>query len=458
MPQRILATALALLLLATGAGHAAGSGSVNVVDPNGERVRLVRDQGAMVRLDSAIDSVFVADAEIADVQVKSRRLVYVFGKKVGTTTLFAVGPDDAVVASADVVVRHDLARLEKALRDMHPSEPISVKTVEGAVVLSGRVSNSGVAEDAREIAARYAGKDNVIDRLEVTSPTQVHIRVRVAEVERTISDSIGVQWNELQFGKEDAFTFVGGALTGGAGSFAGNLTADSGDASVDATLDLLSEEGLVTVLAEPNLTALSGETATFLAGGEFPIPVSQDEDTISVEFREFGVRLKFTPTILNSGRISLKVAPEVSELNFADGVAIGEGGIRVPALNTRRTETTVELASGQSFAIAGLLQNTRNHDIDELPGLAELPVLGALFRSDQFRRGETELTIVITPYLVRPSTPKAMALPTDGLTAPNDIERILFGRMYGDRAAQRMRAEKRLGDKRLSGPVGFMLQ
>jgi pilus assembly protein CpaC len=458
MPQRILALTVLMFALFTGAAQAAGAGSVNVVDPNGERVRLVRDEGAMVRLDSKIDSVFVADAEIADVQVKSRRLVYIFGKKVGQTTLFAVGPGDNVVASADVVVRHDLGRLKAALRDMHPSEPIEVKTVEGAVVLTGKVSHSGIAEDAREIAVRYAGEENVINRLEVTSPTQVHIRVRVAEVERSISESIGVQWNQLQVGSEDTFSFLGGALTGGAGSFAANLTADSGDTSVDATLDLLADEGLVTVLAEPNLTALSGETATFLAGGEFPIPVSQDEDTISVEFREFGVRLEFTPTILNDGRISLKVAPEVSELNFADGVAIGQAGIRVPALNTRRTQTTVELASGQSFAIAGLLQNTTNHDISKLPGLGDLPVLGALFRSDSYRRGETELTVVITPYLVRPSESKDMALPTDGLTAPNDIERILFGRMYGERADARMRAEKRLGDKRLSGPVGFMLK
>lgn len=458
MLRPVLRLLVGLALFAPITANAAGPASVDVVDPNGHRIELVRGQGAMVRMGADIDSVFVADAEIADVQVKSQRLVYVFGNKVGTTTLFAVGPNDNVVASADVEVHHDLERLQASLRALHPGEPVDVKAVEGAVVLTGRVSHSGIAEDAREIAARYAGKGNVINRLETTSPTQVHIRVRVAEVERTISESIGVQWDELRFGAEDAFTLFGGALTGVQGSFGANVDVDGENAGVDATLDLLAKEGLVTVLAEPNLTALSGETATFLAGGEFPIPVSQDEDTITVEFREFGVRLAFTPTILNSGRISMEVAPEVSELNFADGVAIGQSGIRVPALSTRRTETTVELASGQSFAIAGMLQNTRNHDISELPGLGELPVLGALFRSDSFRRGETELAIVITPYLVRPAKSTDMALPTDGLIAPNDIERILFGRMYGDRAERRLQADKRLGDKRLSGPVGFMLE
>jgi pilus assembly protein CpaC len=448
----------AFAVLRADAAAAAGPVSVDVVDPNGHRIDLVRDQGAMLRMGAKIDSVFVADPEIADVQVKSQKLIYVFGNAVGTTTLFAVGPNDNVVASADVVVRHDLERLTQALRDLHPAEPVEVRAVEGAVVLTGSVSHSGIAEDAREIAARYAGEDNVINRLEVTSPTQVHIRVRVAEVERSISESIGVRWNELRFGAEDAFTFFGGALTGIQGSFGGNLDVDGEDAGVDATLDLLAEEGLVSVLAEPNLTALSGETASFLAGGEFPIPVSQDEDTITVEFREFGVRLQFTPTILNSGRISMQVAPEVSELNFTDGVAIGANGLRVPALSTRRTETTVELASGQSFAIAGLLQNTRNHDISKLPGLGELPVLGSLFRSNAYRRGETELTIVITPYLVRPTSSQDMALPTDGLLAPNDVERILFGRMYGKRAAERLAAAKRLEGKRLSGPVGFMLE
>lgn len=458
MARRLPPVITALMIWLAGGAALAGPGSVSVVDPNGERVKLARDQGAMVRMDAPIDSVFVADAEIADVQVKSRRLVYIFGKKVGTTTLFAVGADDEVIASAEVQVRHDISRLREALREMYPSEPIEVKAMDGAVVLAGRVSNSGVAEDARELAARYVDKKNVINRLDVTAPTQVHIRVRVAEVERSISENIGVQWNQLRAGMEDSFTFFGGALSGAPGAFAGNLDVDGGNAGVDATLDLLQEEGLVTVLAEPNLTALSGETATFLAGGEFPIPVSQDEGEVTIEFREFGVRLKFTPTILTNRRISLKVAPEVSELNFADGVSIGANGIRVPALSTRRTSTTVELASGQSFAIAGMLQNTRNHDISELPGLAELPVLGALFRSDSFRRGETELTIVITPYLVRPSESKDMALPTDGLTAPNDIERILFGRMYGADSERRMAAEKRLGDKRLSGPVGFMLE
>lgn len=448
---------IALMLAVLWPSLAAGA---QVVETDGAAIALARDQGKILRLDAPAESVFVADPEIADVQVKSRRLIYVFGKKVGSTSLFAVGARESIVASARLDVTFDLARLRAALRDLDPAQPIEVRAVEDAVVLTGKVSAPRVAEDAQRVAERYAGADNVINRLDVTAPSQVNLRVRVAEVERSLSENIGVRWNELQFdlGGGDAFTFFGGGLTGLNDSFSGNLDIDGGAGSVDAVLDLLAEEGLVSVLAEPNLTAMSGETATFLAGGEFPIPVAQDNDTITIEFREFGVRLEFTPTILDEGRISLQVAPEVSELNFADGVSLGSNNIRVPALSTRRTATTVELASGQSFAVAGLLQNTQNHSVSKLPGLGDVPVLGALFRSNAFRRGETELAIVITPYVVEPVESARMSLPTDSVSPPNDIERLFFGRMYGARAAERQAAAARLGDRRLHGPVGFVLE
>jgi pilus assembly protein CpaC len=225
-------------------------------------------------------------------------------------------------------------------------------------------------------------------------------------------------------------------------------------------VDALEDERLLTVLAEPNLTAMSGETASFLAGGEFPIPVPQDGGTISIEYKKFGVSLAFKPTVLSDGRINLSVTPEVSELSAAGSITISN--FVIPALSTRRAETTVELGSGQSFAIAGLLQSSQDQTTSKFPALGDLPVLGPLFRSDVYQRGETELVIIVTPYVVRPVSQK-MALPTDGLVPPNDYERI-----FGNKAAfdsnqvmsnPQQRPENNLpGQRRLAGPYGFVLQ
>lgn len=455
--RRIILLSAAIL---AGLVAASPARALEVVGTGDQVVELERNKGVLVRLERRLASVFVADSEIADVQVKSPRLVYVFGKKVGETTIFAVDRNDEVVVSERVRVRHNLTGLRQALAVIDPAQPIKVEGVNGSVVLSGTVPSAKAAENARRIALQFAEEADIVNRLKVAGPTQVNIRVRVAEVSRTLSKDFGVRWENLtaELGGGDVLSFAGGSLTGQLGSFAALFDINSGDFSTQTILDVLDQEGLVSVLAEPNLTAMSGEKASFLAGGEFPIPVDQDDDGITIEFKEFGVRLAMTPVILGDGRISLSVAPEVSELNFADAVSIGAGGIQVPALNTRRVTTTVELASGQSFALAGLLQNTQTHDINKLPGLGDLPVLGALFRSDSFQRGETELAIIVTPYIVEPTSSTQMAAPTDGLIPPNDMERILFGRMYGESSARRLAAEKELGERKLAGPVGFMLE
>ncbi|MFN4088477.1 MAG: type II and III secretion system protein family protein, partial [Alphaproteobacteria bacterium] len=254
--------------------------------------------------------------------------------------------------------------------------------------------------------------------------------------------------------------FPGGTLrrgTGGANALYGLLSGSGID--LNSVVDALEDERLLTVLAEPNLTAMSGETASFLAGGEYPVPVPQDGGAISIEYKKFGVSLSFKPTVLTDGRINLSVTPEVSQLTEAGSVTLS--GFVIPALSTRRAETTIELGSGQSFAIAGLLQASQDQTVSKFPGLGDLPVIGPLFRSDVFQRGETELVIIVTPYIVRPVS-QQMALPTDGLVPPNDYERI-----FGNRAAfdsnQRMsnphqRPENnRPGQRRLAGPYGFVL-
>lgn len=454
-PLRLLAAALLAATLAA-VSAAVPADAAEVVEAGDRRIELERNQGVLVRLDRPVTSVFVADAEIADVQVKSPRLVYVFGKAPGETTLFAVDKGDRVVLSERVAVQHNLAALERALAELAPAQPIDVRAVGDAIVLSGRLPSPAAAEDARRLAARFAGPDNVINRLQVTAPTQINLRVRIAEVSRQLAKDLGVQWDAVLDTGEALARGVGGAATGLPGSYSllGQVTA--GDATVTGLLDVLATEGLVTILAEPNLTAMSGETATFLAGGEFPIPVAADDDEITVEFKQFGVQLEFTPTLLGDGQISLAVAPEVSELNFAEGVTIDR--ITVPALNTRRASTTVELASGQSFAIAGLLRNTSSHEIQKLPGLGDIPVLGALFKSDSFKRGDTELAIIVTPYIVKPVSGRKLAAPTDGLLPPNDVERIFLGRMQGRTSARESAALDKLDGRNLAGPVGFMLE
>jgi len=461
---RRTAIAAALGLIAAGPATAA-----EVVSTGDNKIEIENNQGVLVRLEQPVNSVFVADPEIADVQVKSSRLVYVFGRKAGETTLFAVDSNDRVVVSERLEVRHNLAGLERALADLAPAQPIEVQSIGGSIVLTGSVPSPRAAEDARRFASRFAGAENVINRIEVTGPTQINLRVRVAEVSRTISKDFGLRWNALLESGDDSFSFFSsgasgtnqgafGALSALGGAYSGGAAFDIGSASIDSMLDVLAEEGLVTMLSEPNLTAMSGETATFLAGGEFPIPVEQEDDgSITIEFKEFGVRLEFTPTLLDNGQISLFVAPEVSELDFANGINIS-GGLRIPALSTRRAATTVELASGQSFAIAGLLQNTQNHNVDKLPGLGDIPVLGALFKSDEFQRGETELAIIVTPYAVQPVSSQQLSAPTDRLLPPNDIERIFLGRMQGKTTEAAQAARDEIEGRTLAGPVGFMLE
>lgn len=320
------------------------------------------------------------------------------------------------------------------------------------------------AAEARRLAQRLVAKpDNVILKLAVTGPTQVQLRVRVAEVSRDVLKQFGINWDALVSIGQFSFGLATGNPVIAAGSFLtrattnNNLFAGFGGNNLDlnALVDALNDEGLISVMAEPNLTALSGKSATFLAGGEFPIIVP-DGDKTTVEFKKFGVSLRFTPTILSNNRISLYVNPEVSQLSNTGAVEVS--GFSIPALTVRRAETTVELGSGQSFAIAGLLQNSVRHDIDKFPGLGDVPILGALFRSDRFQRNETELVIIVTPYLVKPVHAPLMATPTDGLVQPTDRDRILHGRLYRSTPPARQKGTLSPDRLREAAPIGFVLE
>ncbi|RED15265.1 type II and III secretion system protein family protein [Parasphingopyxis lamellibrachiae] len=409
-------------------------------------------RGQLVDLPRAMSDLFVANDAIADVQVRSSRALYVFGKAAGETTVYATDSAGNVVYSATVRVGTNLNSVSSMLDLAMPEAQIAVTPMNGLVLLTGTVASPSDVQEAQSLVQAFVGEETqVVSRLRTATPLQVNLQVRIAEVSRSVVRDIGVNLltrdttGGFQFGvaqgRAGAITTdeTTGAITGFQGlanattfGAAGNLLG----LDIGSALDLAETEGLVTTLAEPNLTALSGETASFLAGGEFPIPLSQGLGSVSIEYKQFGVSLAFTPIVLANGRISMRVRPEVSELS--DNGAITLNGFTVPALTTRRAETTVELGSGQSFMIAGLLQNSHNTTVNRTPGLGDVPILGALFRSNRWRRAETELVIVVTPYLVQPVSANQIALPTDGYQSPNAAERLLLGRTYrGETGATR---------------------
>jgi pilus assembly protein CpaC len=445
----------------------ASPGSAQEVETLSTEGSIVLDvrKGRVIRLPRPAATVFVADPEIADVQAQSASIVYLFGRRTGTTSLFAVDENDQLLVRTGVTVQHNLSGLRQAVQQLTPAHPISVTTVDNSIVVDGTVDTPVQAQELRELAERYLGdNETLLFRVGVAAPTQVHLRVRVAEVSRDVLKEFGINWESIFRNGDWAFGFVSGrAVSDGAGNFLRAPQADSafgafeqGDDIVNTAIDALAEEGLVNILAEPNLTALSGETASFLAGGEFPIPIDSDEDGLTIEFKEFGISLAFTPTVLSANRISLRVRPEVSDLSEKGAITVD--GLTIPALATRRAETTVELGSGQSFAIGGLLSSDIQNRIRKTPGLGDVPVLGSLFRSTRFLSNETELVILVTPYLVRPVDEPKMAAPTDGLRPPSDLERILLGRLHSARLHPGQGGPLGPQGQRLVGPVGFVLE
>ncbi|MFN2474270.1 MAG: type II and III secretion system protein family protein [Sphingomicrobium sp.] len=445
--QPRLGTALAALAI--------GLGSVAVAAPAtaqpqaarpGETLNLSKGTGNLVRLSAPMSDVFVANESIADVQVRSSTQLYIFGKGSGETTVYATDKSGRVVYAANVRVGNNTGSVDEMLRLAMPEASVRATPMNNLVLLTGTVASPSDVAEAQRLVQAYVGEGTqVVSRLRSATPLQVTLKVRIAEVNRSVMKKIGV--NLLASDPTSGFKF--GIAQGGGISLpvVGTATADALPPAVIrspigstlsaagklfgldilSSLDLAQQDGLVTTLAEPNLTALSGETASFLAGGEFPVPVSQSLGSISIEYKQYGVGLAFTPIVLADGRISMRVRPEVSELSDAGSVKLN--GFVVPALTTRRAETTVELGSGQSFMIGGLLQNHHSNSVEKAPFLGDLPILGNLFRSTNYQRNETELVIVVTPYLVRPSS-NQLAFPTDGYRTPTDGQRVLEGQTF----------------------------
>jgi pilus assembly protein CpaC len=459
-----LGTALAALAIALGSVSLAAPAIAQPTSAKpAETLTLSKGTGTLVRLSEPMSDVFVANDSIADVQVRSSTQLYVFGKGAGETTIYATSKGGRVVYAANVRVGTNLSSVGEMLHLAMPEANIQATPMNNLVLLTGTVANPDDVAEATRLTQAYVGEGTqVISRLRSATPLQVMLKVRIAEINRSMLKKVGVnllnrdsgstlfgigQGNPgsitTQPGTIDPITGrLGGSIDPASGAFPGQSIVKFNNivggttlglfghifgTDLLGTLDLMQSDGFVTTLAEPTLTALSGETASFLAGGEFPIPVSQAIGAVTIEYKSYGVGLAFTPIVLADGRISMRVRPEVSEISSSGSVTLN--GFVVPALTTRRAETTVELGSGQSFMLAGLLQNRNNNQISKAPFLGDLPILGALFRSTQYQRNETELVIIVTPYLVRPVSGQ-LADPTQGYRAPNDAQMVLGGQTF----------------------------
>ncbi|MEM7543928.1 MAG: type II and III secretion system protein family protein [Pseudomonadota bacterium] len=413
--------------------------------------------------------VSVANPGIADVAALSDQTIYVLGKAPGSTTLTLLGESGRLITNVDVNVSPDLGEFKQRLREILPNENIEVRGANGGVILSGIVSGARKIDTAMRLAATYSG-ENVTNMMSVGGTQQVMLKIRFAEMARSATKQLGFNLAAGFQGGSTAGTLgtgplglnratgdgatvgnpVGTALVDPGSAIFGELLFSVGDVLVDVLLTALENKGVVRSLAEPNLVALSGDTASFLAGGEVPVPVTDGDGGISVEFKPFGVSMSFTPTVIDEDLINLELATEVSSINTA--VTVTAEGISLSGFTTRRASTTVEMRDGQSMAIAGLLQEDFTDGKTQVPFLGDIPVLGTLFRSSEFQRSQSELVIIITPVLVTPVSGEQLSLPTDRMRIPNEEDLFFFGELEGDAPSSEVATQD------LDGSFGYILE
>jgi pilus assembly protein CpaC len=443
----VLVVSLWFLFSSAGSAQAPSQGAIRTYTP--QKLNLVVGKSLVIDTPVAVKRVSLANPDIADTVVISPRQIYLTGKAAGTTNLTLWGADDRVSTIFDVTVSADLSQVKEKLQEVLPGEHIQVNAAHDAIALSGEVSSAANLSKALAISEAFAPK-KVVNLTQVAGVHQVMLEVRVAEMSRVLARRLGFNFTYVGAAGDFAISRIGNLITPNVSDaglttiFGPNITALfrflSGSSTVTGFIDALKENGLVKILAEPTLVTLSGQEARFLAGGEFPVPVPQQFNVITIEFKQFGVGLSFTPTILSNDKISMRVAPEVSDLDFSTAVQLG--GFVVPGLTVRRASTVIELADGQSFAIAGLLRETVREDISKFPVLGDIPILGALFRSTSFQKNETDLIIIVTPHLVKPLDMTKQTLPTDLYIEPNDFEWYLLGTLEGTGPSKAPRRER----------------
>jgi pilus assembly protein CpaC len=418
----------------------------------------------ILRFDRPVGRVYLGDSDVADVIVLTDRTIYLLGKSAGTSSLTIMerGQRSTPLATYTVQVGVDAIGLRRTLHEVLPDEDIEVRLAGDGLVLSGSVSSSAVAERAHAIAQRFAA-ERIVNSMTIAAAEQVMLEVRVSEVRRRELAAMGLSTNIDWANSGDVASLVSGVINPDAFAILSG-TVVSGDFTINAVLDALEQRGVVTTLAEPTLVALSGETANFFAGGEFPIPVAVTDDAtdrlrVTIEFKQFGVSVAFTPTVIDD-TINLHVAPEVSALDENNSIRIN--GTVIPALTTRRAQTTVELRDGQSFAIAGLIRRDFTDAIDGIPGASRIPFLGALFRSARFEREESEVVIIITARRAHPTTLDQLATPTDLFNAPSQFQLFWIGQVEGERVARPVSARAQSADATAPGRfdqnLGYVVQ
>lgn len=446
--------------------------------PAKREVKVGLNKSMVVELPKDVRDVIASDPKILDIVLNTSRRAYLIGTSIGQANAFFFDKNGKRILTLEIIVDRDPAPLERLLNRLIKNAKVKVEFINDTVVLTGKVPHASDAAKASDIAARFVVtddpqgnqkyKEKVINLLSTGSKEQVLLKVTVVEMERNIIKQLGVTYDGnfsigtsvIGFGSNPGFPFNTGlpniinplsGLTNIGANGLGSLI-NSSKGSVAVNLKALEQNGLVRTLAEPTLTAISGETANFLAGGEFPIPISQDEGTISVEFKPFGIGLSFTPVVLSEGRISMKVSTEVSELTNEGAVSLGL--ITVPGLKVRRANSTIELPSGGSLVMAGLISDETKQAMSGQPGLKNLPILGALFRSRDFIKSETELVVIVSPYIVDPVARHKLARPDKGFAVASDAQSYLLGRLnriYG-------RKPEEMPNGQYQGDFGFIVE
>ena len=436
---KLFLTAFALVLVFYAGCRGAG---VEVISGKGRKVNLEMGKSIIIRSEVPIIRVSSANDQVATVAGLSPTQVYVTGKASGVTNITLWQAEDKVAAVYDVEVTPDVSSLKEKIQHLFPDEKgLRISATHDSLTLAGTISNTAALSQLLAMAEAYGGEKKVINMVQVSGVHQVMLEVRVAEMQRTLTKQLTINFTAL------AGSSFGAGLLGGLGTIAsvnaGPTTTLSvnvasatnalfhiaGNPSWTAILDAMKQDGLVKILAEPTLMALSGQPASFKAGGSFPVPVPQGLGTVGIQYMDYGVSLEFTPTVLDNNTISMIVAPKVSELDYTNAVTIQ--GTTVPALTERKVSTVIQLHDGQSFVIAGLLQDNISETIGKYPYLGDVPVLGTLFRSSQFQRNETELVVIATPHLVKPIDLKNRPLPTDRYVEPSDTDFFLRGLLQG---------------------------
>ncbi len=480
--------------------------SVHDTNKSSRRIVLALSKATVVQLDADARDVLVSNPDIVDAVVRTPRRIFLLAQKTGQTNAFFFDAAGHQILSIDIRVEKDTGDLGAIIHTNIPGSNVKVSGLNDNIVLTGTVQSAQDSTRAQDLAARFAGDPTkVVNMLSIGSAEQVMLKVRVAEMDRNVAKQFGVNLSEAAMASGvpifastgNQFGLLGHALSDASGAQFGAVCPSqilpgqtivqtgpstsqlsstytrtvtcNGPNNLQGIVQALDQIGLVHILAEPNLTAVSGETARFLAGGEFPVPAGRDTSgNVSIAFKEFGVGLSFTPVVLSPGRISLQISTEVSELTNTGAFTLTGGttvdpntgqpvtapGVTIPALSVRRAQTTVELPSGGSFAIAGLMQHTTKQVLEEFPGIGNMPVLGALFRSRDFQNNETELVVLVSAYLVNPTAESKFAAPTDGYQIPTDLETLLLGRLN----AEYKRDPNAPGQKTASGSVGYIVQ